>query len=64
MVRFLLEKGADHITKDKTGRDGLEIARHLKRNTIILILEEHIALIHFQGKIRSVKSQDVCFVFN
>ena len=39
MVRFLLEKGADPNITDKTGRTALEIAKHLKREKSIQILE-------------------------
>jgi hypothetical protein len=40
MVRYLLEKGADPTIKDKTGRNALEIAQELYRNTIEGIFEE------------------------
>jgi tRNA A-37 threonylcarbamoyl transferase component Bud32 len=41
MVRYLLENGADPTIKDKTGRDALDIARHLKRDGVVKILQEY-----------------------
>jgi hypothetical protein len=39
MVCYLLEKGADTTIKDKTGRDALAIAQHMKRDGIVIILQ-------------------------
>jgi ankyrin repeat protein len=41
MVRYLLENGADPTIKDKTGRDALEIAKHLKRDGVVKIRQEY-----------------------
>jgi ankyrin repeat protein len=41
-VRFLLDRGADYTVQDETGRNALEIARHLKFDNIVHILEQHI----------------------
>ena len=40
MVRHLLANGADPLIKDKTGRDALGIAQHLKRDGIIKVFQE------------------------
>jgi hypothetical protein len=42
MVRFLLENGANPTIKDKTGRDALAIAQHLKRDEVVKILQQKL----------------------
>jgi hypothetical protein len=63
MVRYLLERGADPTIQDKTGRDAMEIAKHLKRENGILVLHDYVYRIHFQSKLCSMKSNDVHFYF-
>jgi hypothetical protein len=60
MVRYLLERGADPTIKDRTGRDALEIARHLKLENIRSIVGGYL---HFQSKLPSMRSHDISFIF-
>lgn len=63
MVRFLLDRGADYTIKDKTGRNALEIARHLKKDNIVVILEEHRHVIQVRRRIGLMECDDVSFRF-
>lgn len=39
-MRLLINHGANPYLKDRTERDALEIARHMKREETIQVLEE------------------------
>ena len=63
MVSFLLKRNADSYIKDKTGRNALEIAQHLKREKVIEILLEFSDKKHFQVMLSKKMICDFNFIF-